>query len=196
MKAKWGLIALAVLLAAWGIFALAAEYGTQSDPLVSLSYITDVFRPALLKQAESESRTRADQVQAAVDRFDEQVNAKVSEFTDRNTAAVDSAMVDQIAAAVKAKIPQTATSAPFATVSLSSGKTLALDAGCEVLLYQGGASISAQESPALVDTTTGGALTSGSALVANHLYLAPGGGRSIKTGGTATLLIRGQYSVK
>ena len=70
MKVKWGLITLTILFVAWGIFALAAEYGTQSDPLVSLSYITDVFRPDLLKRAENESKSRAAEVQSTVDRFD------------------------------------------------------------------------------------------------------------------------------
>ena len=195
MKVKWGLITLTILFVAWGIFALAAEYGTQSDPLVSLSYITDVFRPDLLKRAENESKSRAAEVQSTVDRFDQQVDAKVSEFADRNTAQVDSTMIDAIAAKVRAQVPQQAISAPFATVTLAAGKTLTLKAGCEVLLRSGNGVCSAGESPALIDMTTGGALTSGSALSANHLYLVPGVGRTIRAGNAVTVLVRGEYNL-
>lgn len=195
MKVKWGLITLSVLLVAWGIFALAAEYGTQSDPLVSLSYITGVLRPELLKQAETESKSRAEEVQATVDRFDEQVNAKISEFTDRNTAQVDDSMIGEIAEKVKKQIPQQTANAPFTTVTLAAGKTLVLSEGCEVLLRSGSVTCSASQSPALIDMTTGGAVTSGDALSANHLYLVPGSGRSVRAGNAATVLVRGQYSL-
>ena len=42
-------ICLAVLVLA-GFLALAAEYGTQDDPLVSLSYINNVLAPETLKK--------------------------------------------------------------------------------------------------------------------------------------------------
>ena len=196
MKVKWGLITLTILFVAWGIFALAAEYGTQSDPLVSLSYITDVFRPDLLKRAENESKSRAAEVQSTVDRFDQQVDAKVSEFADRNTAQVDSTMIDAIAAKVRAQVPQQAISAPFATVTLAAGKTLTLKAGCEVLLRVGSASVQSQDNPALIDLSDGGTVNSGASLVKNHLYMSTIEGRTITAGaGTVKLLVRGGYTL-
>ena len=195
MKVKWGIVTLTVLLVAWGIFALAAEYGTQSDPLVSLSYITDVFRPNLLKQAENEGKTRAAEVQSTVRRFDEQINAKVNEFTDRNTAQVDNTMIDSVAAKVKTQIPQPIANAPFTILTLSSGKILNLSSGCEVLVRSGDAICHANESPAMIDMTTGGALVSGNILSANHLYLNSGNGRTIRAKNAVTILVRGKYSL-
>ena len=52
-KRKWIITTssvLLVLLLISGYMAIAAEYGAESDPLVSASYITDVLAPETIKQ--------------------------------------------------------------------------------------------------------------------------------------------------
>ena len=87
-------------------------------------------------------------------------------------------------------------SASYTLVTLSSGQTMYLNVGGEVLLRIGSVTVTAPDSPALVDMSTGGTLSSGSALQTNHLYMATIADRTLTpTTGTVKLLVRGSYSV-
>lgn len=182
------IIAVIVIAAAVGIFAIAADYGTQNDPLVSLSYITDVFTPDVLNQAKKVSEDAAKTANANVSSYEARVDKKVNEFIDRNTANVTSAMIDEIAGRVET--PAVKQSAPFATIDLAAGKNVVLTKGCEVLVRSGSVSC---KTGSLVDATTGAAVSTGGALSANHLYIASDSANlSVKS--NSTVLIKGQYS--
>jgi len=189
MKMKTIIITVMVIAAAVGIFAIAVDYGTQSDPLVSLSYITDVFAPDVLKKAESTAKNTANQINSNIASYDSIVDKKVNEFTDRNTATVDSTMIEQIANKVPA--PATKQSAPFTTMELAAGKTVKLSKGCEVLIRSGSATCTAGS---LVNATTGAAVSPGGALAINHLYITAEAGATISMKSNSTVLIKGQYS--
>lgn len=195
MKVKWGLSALMLLLIACGIFALAAEYGTQNDPLVSLSYINDVVKPGILKQADEKIAAKSGEVNATVLSFDERMDKKLKEFFDRNTALIDKSFVDTVAARVVEKIPAQQASAPFATVSVPAGKSLILSTGCELLIKSGNGICVASGAPGFIDMTTGGALNNSAALNTNHLYLVSESGRAVKAQSTTVVLVRGKYSI-
>ncbi len=188
MKMKGALIAVIILAAAVGIFAIAADYGTQSDPLVSLSYITDVLTPDLVKQAEKIAEDTAKQVNSNITSYEARVDKKVNEFIDRNTANVNSTMIDQIAD--KVELPASKQAAPFTTLQLTAGKTVVLTKGCEVLARGEGSSCKAGK---LIDMTTGGLVSAGGAISANHLYVAPES-VTISVKSTVTVLVKGQYS--
>ena len=88
-------------------------------------------------------------------------------------------------------------SASYTLVTLTSGQTLALDVGCEVMLRIGTATVKAATSPALVDISTGGTIENGTSLTKNHLYMSTIADRTITpTAATVKLLVRGGYSVK
>ncbi|MEG2378046.1 MAG: hypothetical protein RSC43_06805 [Clostridia bacterium] len=182
MKVRACLMAALVLATACGVLALAAEYGTDSDPLVSLSYINGVLKPDILRETDDKITSKASSVNSAVAASDARISAALNGFMDRNTAQVTDAMKNEIAKKVVASVPQNAKPAPFLSVTLAKGKSYALKPGSEIVLRSG----SAKASGALIDVTTGG---SGSTLAANHLYLAPDGG-SVKAAAPATLLIR------
>ena len=55
---------------------------------------------------------------------------------------------------------------------MTSGQTMALEVGCEVLLRVGSATVQSNTSPALIDISTGGTVNSGASLTKNHLYMA------------------------
>lgn len=60
-KSSWNIRVSAVLLAAVCLFtgaALAAGGGSQSDPLVTLSYLTQTVQPDILRQAEERAELR------------------------------------------------------------------------------------------------------------------------------------------
>ena len=88
-------------------------------------------------------------------------------------------------------------SASYTLVTLTSGQTMSLEVGCEVMLRVGTATVTAATSPALIDVSTGGTINGGASLTKNHLYMATIADRTIKpTAGTVKLLVRGGYSVK
>lgn len=81
-------------------------------------------------------------------------------------------------------------------VTLTSGQTLAMGVGCEVMLRVGTATLAANTDPGLIDVSTGGTLNNGGALTANHLYMATIADRTVQaTAATVKLLVRGEYTV-
>lgn len=87
-------------------------------------------------------------------------------------------------------------SASYSVVTLTSGQTLALGVGCEVMLRVGTATLAANTDPGLIDVSTGGTLNNGGALTANHLYMSTIADRTVQaTAATVKLLVRGEYTV-
>jgi len=170
---RWiaGISALALTaLCAGG--ALAAT-GDKNDPLVTQSYLEQTVLPDLVKQVEGKVSLR----QAELDKS---FQDKIAQYKQDVAAMAGSG-----------------DSAYYTLVTLTSGQTMALDVGCEVMLRVGTASVSAATSPALVDVSTGGTVNSGASLTKNHLYMATIPDRTLKpTAATVKLLVRGGYSVK
>lgn len=122
---------------------------------------------------------------------DEQAAKRQSELLDQlNTAIADYKM------AVEGGGASGGTSASYSVVTLTSGQTLALGVGCEVMLRVGTATLAANTDPGLIDVSTGGTLNNGGALTANHLYMATIADRTVQaTAATVKLLVRGEYTV-
>ena len=87
--------------------------------------------------------------------------------------------------------------AGYTLITLTSGQTLSLDVGCEVLLRVGTATVRTNDSSAaLVDVSAGGTVNNGAALTKNHLYMSTIAGRTLTpTSGTVKLLIRGGHRI-
>lgn len=158
-------ISLAAVAVMGATSALAAQ-GSSNDPLVTLSYLTDVVTPQLLGQVDD-----------VVDQNEQALVAKL-------TALVESSDTTGSGA-----------EATYTVVSLSAGQALSPAVGCEVMLRIGSASCVSPSSPGLIDTTTGNTLDNGGVLVTNHLYLTTITGRSICAGTNVKILVRGAYSV-
>ena len=153
--------------------AVLAAGGDESDPLVTLSYLTQTVTPNILKQVDEQAAKRQSELLAQL-----------------NTAIADYKM------AVEGGGASGGTSASYSVVTLTSGQTLALGVGCEVMLRVGTASCMSPSSPGLIDETTAGTLNNGGALVTNHLYMMTIEGRGVKAGSVTTkLLVRGSYTV-
>ena len=147
--------------------ALAAGGGSQSDPLVTLSYLTQTVQPDILRQVEERANTR----QADL----------MTQFEHR---------LDQLQGG-------TGGSAAYTLVTLSSGNRLELEVGCELMLRVGSAAVNSATEPALIDMTTGGTLANAGSLVQNHLYMATIPDRTVTaSAGTVKLLVRGGYSIR
>ena len=116
-------------------------------------------------------------------------------------AELEKALADQIAQ-YKQEISAladsgSAGSASYTLVTLTSGQTMSLEVGCEVLLRVGTVKVNANTNPALIDVSTGGTANGGASLTKNHLYMATIPDRTLTpTAATVKLLVRGGYSVK
>ncbi len=201
---KWKAITSAVLLAALvvaGAIAIAAEYGTSEDPLVSLSYINNVLAPEI---SEKVDEIIAEKTSSLGSELDEKINSisgeiedKISQYTSKNAEdLITDAFVADVAAKVAEKVgAQSSSSATFALVKLKSGQTITAKVGCEALLRLGTATCVSSGTPGLIDMTTGGDLAGGKNLEKNHIYLCTVDGRGIRATSDATLLVRGPYTI-
>ena len=112
-------------------------------PWLTLSYLTQTVTPNILKQVDEQAAKRQSELLAQL-----------------NTAIADYKM------AVEGGGASGGTSASYSVVTLTSGQTLALGVGCEVMLRVGTATLAANTDPGLIDVSTGGTLNNGGALTA------------------------------
>ena len=153
--------------------AVLAAGGDESDPLVTLSYLTQTVTPNILKQVDEQAAKRQSELLAQL-----------------NTAIADYKM------AVEGGGASGGTSASYSVVTLTSGQTLAMGVGCEVMLRVGTAACVSPSSPGLIDETAATTLNNGGALVQNHLYMMTIEGRGVRaTAATTKLLVRGSYTI-
>lgn len=181
LKLRLAALAL-VALTLTGFAAVAADQGTAADPLVSLSYLTSVFKPSVLsdvdaKVAAQEARIKTD--------FSALLAAHKQE-------------VEQLVSGLSGGVSITGQStATYAVATLSSGQVITGTVGTEFMLRVGTAVCSASSAPGLINVTTGGSINNGAALTTNHLYMATIDPRGVKaTSGTVKLLVRGTYTIK
>lgn len=200
---KWTLMLAVVLLAVLtttGYLAVAAEYGSKDDPLVTLSYINDVLTP--------EANARIDQIfsekSAEFDTLLSQKMASIQSEIAKKVGEVGSQvqpsdeLVEAVAAAVLEQMGGTSGTeeSGWTVLKLQSGKTLTAEVGCEILLRIGSAQCVASGTPGLIDLSTGGDLANGQNLSTNHLYIVTIQGRGIRASGDATILINGDYTIQ
>ena len=139
--------AASVITAVLVLSAAVYGTGTASDPLVSLSYLTDTYRSDLLSDVNTAVAAQQKQLSSE---FSAQVSALTSSLATTTPSAVEN---------------------DFQVVNLTSGQTTSVAAGGEVLFLSGTATVDAA---GLTDTTSGGQVAAGGALTANHLYVASG----------------------
>ena len=180
---KWPLRLLSgglVTAALVGVAVAAGQQGSQSDPLVTLSYLQQQALPQVLEDV------------------DEKVAARQSELEDKLSAVADG-YAEEVEAALSGSAGTGSGSqtggAVYQVVELSAGQTLTGSAACELLLRSGTATCVSDSSPGLVDMTDGATLANGGALKANHLYLATIEGRGVRASTAVTIMVRGEYTV-
>lgn len=172
-----------VCLCLGGVALAVGQQGTQSDPLVSVSYLNQQVTPAILEQVDARIAQQEADFRAQLSTI---VNRYVSEVEDRlhtgGTAAGGSWSGNGGDAA-------------YQVVGLSAGQTLSGGTGCEILLRSGMALCAASDEPGLVDTSAGSTLSGGGMLEANHLYLSPAEGHGLQAVTAVTLMVRGSYRI-
>lgn len=167
------LVATLALTALCGGAALAAS-GDKTDPLVTLSYLQQTIIPDVVSQVEIKASVRQTEL---AKKLADQITQYKQDVANQGGSGSGSG-------------------ASYTLVTLTSGQTMSLNVGCEVMLRVGTATVKAATSPALVNVSTGGSIESGAALTKNHLFMATIADRTITpTAATVKLLVRGGYSI-
>ena len=167
---------LAIIVAALFAFGLVAAatggYGSSSDPLVTLSYITDVFMPEV----------------------DTAINDTVEAKTQEMTAELDATIAELETKYNEASVASAAST--YTVISMDDGEKLVGIKGCEIMLRIGSAFCNAPASPGLIDTSTTGILENGKYLEKNHMYMVTIDGRGIEADGDIMIIVRGDYTIE
>ena len=199
-KAIVAVLLLAALVVA-GFFAIASDYGTTEDPLVSLSYIESVLAPQIDKKVDEIIDEKVEDAKGAlyekIGSLSGVIDDKITEYTSKSA---DEILTDSFVQSVADKIgekatSQSGTSTTFTLVDVPAGKTLTAKVGCEMVLRVGTGTCVASGSPGLIDLTTGADLAGGRQLEKNHLYLCTIDGRGVKANANVKILVRGPYTV-
>lgn len=180
MKMRRKTLLTAILSVGVLTLLLGAAAGSQTDPLVTMSYLNDINTPAILKQVDAklDSREQAlvDKLNGVADAYSQEVEALISVSGGTSTGAEGA-------------------SAVFSVVTVKAGQQLLGTTGCELLLRSGSATCVASSAPGLVDSTEGSTLDAGGSVQPNHLYLVTADGRGLKASADATVLVRGSYTI-
>lgn len=177
MKIKTRIITmLAIIVAALFAFGIVAAatggYGSSADPLITLSYLTDVFMPEV----------------------DTAINDTVEAKTFEMTAELDATIAELETKYNEASIASAAST--YTVISMSDGERLVGVKGCEIMLRIGSAYCNAPASPGLIDTSTADILENGEYLVKNHMYMVTIDGRGIQADGDIMIIVRGDYTIE
>jgi len=151
--------------------AYAASAGSSADPLITLSYLSGTFT--------------------------KQVESMVDQAVSERKAEMEQSLKNILAGSGGGTTATPSGGGVFTVVTLSQGQSLVGSVGCEVMLRIGSAVCVSEDSVGLIDTTSGGVLGNGQALLVNHLYMVTISPRSVTaTSGTVKVLARGPYSIR
>jgi hypothetical protein len=181
------------------IFAAGSTYDSSADPLVSLSFLTEIFKPELQDEIDRATDDIELSLQAQIDSLRGQVaslanqNAllkdRVAELENEESTNVPEAPVEVVPSDVRV----------YTVAVLKKGDVLVAEEACELILRAGEAiAMTPSVSRTLIDCTDGVELISGSAIPANHFVLIPesanGSGITV-TSNTASVMVKGEYSI-
>ncbi len=174
-----GLLLVSYSLLVVGVMA-AGGAGSESDPLVTMSYLNETFMAQLMGKV------------------DEQLTARDRELTERLNAQIAQdgrALAEKYGAGGSAG-QSGSTADTFTVVTLSADQTLYGEIGCEVMLRVGTAKCVSPSNPGLIDETDATTLNNEGKLVQNHLYMMTISDRGVRaTAATVKLLVRGGYTI-
>lgn len=197
-----GIITLGVLftliLSSFGMFAASADYGDQTDPLVTKSYIDSVLTPDTLAKIDSEITRRKAEFDTSMDTkmsdFRAEIDGKIKGFNG-GTVNVSADTVNEIAAEVVRQMNAAGTGASYAkweVVKLPTGKTLSGAVGTEFLPRSGAGTCAAS----IINLSGGSELMSGGAVTLNNHYLVTVADRGFKATSDMVVMVCGSYTIK
>ena len=166
-----GILLAAALLAGLGLMAVhaAGVAGTEEDPLVTLSYLTEVF------------------------------TAKVTELFHTELGERETALREDLGGRIEALEAAAGLGSEtwtYRVETFQDGQTVVCQRGTEILLRIGEAVVAAPDYPGLIDTSTAGERNDGESLGRNHLYMVTISRNGFRAAGTVKAVIRGEYTIE
>lgn len=176
-KFKWAAAALGVtMLITFGAAALAAA-GDSTDPLVTLSYLSEVFAPSLRTQVDDAVRANEETLKRDLEEAIETWDKRLQDETE-----------DQ---------EQQEPTSQFQVITLSRGDCIVGEIGCEIMLRVGKAVCRSSGTTGLIDCTDASILSDGDSLEKNHLYMVTINSRTVEAAAeTVKVLVRGSYTIE
>ena len=191
MKRKFMVSAMGALcvLAMGGIFT-AGGYGSQDDPLVTLSYITDVAVPEANARIDSvfsqkESAIKSD-IQSKMDSVRSQLESQISQLQN-----VSQDTINQVVELVKDQIGSSSGSSTWKMITLQNGQQIKAGVGTQLLLRRGSANCYS----GMINLSSGEILTHGQSVLQNNMYLVGTDGCGFIAKGECTVLVDGTYTI-
>ena len=180
---------LMVCLLISGYYAVAAEYGSADDPLITQSYLDAVVTPKAVAAAETAADAQADTLSARISALSDQLDARITQAA--AALASDEVFLSRVAAAGGT----TASSGSWKTITLSAGQKVYLAAGAELVLRSGSATCIESGGSGLVNLSEVGEVSQGESLSLYHLYTATTQSSGLCAAERTKVLISGDYSI-
>lgn len=180
------------------IYAAGSAYSSEEDPLVSLSFLTQIFKPEL----QSEIREANDNVEMMLQSQIDSLKKQIATLTDKvaTLTSEQKELLERVEDYDPIVIPpDNGTAETYEILTLKKGDVLIAEEICELVLRSGSATvISPFADQGILDCTEGRELLASDSVLLNHFILIPRGadGRGITIlSDTAYVMIKGAYSV-
>lgn len=175
--------AAAALTAALGI-TVAAAYDSSEDPLISLSYLKNIFKPEILEEVD--------------ERIDKRLGScEIEEDTDSETEEPEETETEEVYTP-SGEETTAASSATYEVVELKNGDAIYAVTACDIMLRSGTAiCIAPDANQGIADYTSAEEIYNGMSFTKNHMCLIPrGDGRGLlATSESVFVMIRGDYTI-
>jgi len=193
---------IAAILAAVAVAAsvtVYAAYDSTKDPIVSLSYLEEVFGPSI-------EESLKESIDEAVGGLKDQILGEIGDGVDGNLSDTVTELKAQIDA-LESNMNETVSALQeqidaltnvYEVVELSKNKRIIADASCEIIVISGSVTVRCSDTESgLVDCTDGVILYDGQSAPLYHKLLVPenGDGRGVIANGTAQILVKGGYRI-
>ena len=191
---RWA-VGILALMAALTVTVLAASYDSSEDPIISLSYLTDVFRPSIVKDYEekiAELEARINSLEAG-GRTPSQTPPETESETEPETEPETESAEPE----TKPE-PVPAADTTYEVIEMKYGDCLFAAGPIDIMLRAGSAiCIAPDATQGISDYTEGKEIYNGEGLTKNHMCLIPrGDGRGIMaTAQSVYIMVRGEYSL-
>ncbi len=177
-----------------GVGVFAASYDSSEDPLISLSYLTNIFKPEIKKEYEERVAT----LEARLAQLE---GGSVPTAKPETTAPETDPVIDtrpETETPEEEPVIDTRPSSQYEVIELSYGDALYAVSACDIMLRSGSASCIAPDAgQGIADYTDAAEIYDGQALTKNHMCLIPrGDGRGVRAASESVfIMVRGDYTI-
>ncbi|MBP3377528.1 MAG: hypothetical protein J6L96_02145 [Clostridia bacterium] len=173
------IVSVLAVICALTVTVLAA-YDSSEDPLISFSYLNDIFKKEILNEIDNRIDTKFEDLQSALDEYLD--NLELPEAT------IPDDPDDE---------PSGSSSSAWDIVEITSGQSIYAVSTCEFVLRSGSAVCIAPDATQGIADLTGFEIFNGESIPMDRLCMIPrGDGRGIKaTHQSVYVMIRGEYTI-